>query len=133
MGNTTLMENTMLMEDTIMQVEEKRYENHGNQVALIIPSTGYANRLYEFIKNVKGVLLAKLVKITGSWEENVMTLEVAEEISTEQMIEELSNMCEVATVEQKQSKRVQGATNTYFSVMLKETAMDSPEVKQNKQ
>ena len=128
-----LMENTTLMEDTIMQLEEKRYENHKNQAVLILPSTGDANRLYAFIKDVTEVLSAKLVKITGSWEENIMTLELDKEISADQVTEQLSNIPEVATAEQKQVKTVQGATNTDFSVMLKETAMDSPEAKQNKQ
>ena len=135
MGNTTIMENTMLMEDTtltedtLMQLEEKRYENHENQVELVIPSTGDANRLYGFIKDVTEVLSAKLVKITGSWEENIVTLELDREISADQMTEHLSNIPEVATAEQKQVKTVQGAASTQISVMLKEIAMDSPDVK----
>ena len=123
------MGNTTLMEDTIMQLEEQRYENHKYQAVLIIPSIGDADRLYEFTRDVKGVLLAKLVKTSGSWEENIMTLEIDKEISTEQMIEELSNMPEVATVKPIQSKGVQGINSIHVSVMLKEMVIDEPEIK----
>ena len=117
------MGNTTLMEDTIMLLEEKGCEDHKSQVVLIMPSPGDPNRLYEFIKNVAEVLSAKLVKITGSREENIMTLQLDKAISADQMIEQLSSIPGVTTAERKQVKTVQGATDMQTSVIVKEIAM----------
>ena len=106
-----------------MLLEEKGYENHKNQVVLIIPSTGDANRLYELIKNVTEVLSARLVKITGSREENIMTLELDKAIPTDQVIEQLSSIPEVVAAEQKQPNTAQGATDMQTFVIVKEIAM----------
>jgi hypothetical protein len=95
---------------TVMAKLEKSVteETHQNEVTLIVPSNGDATRLREFTEKFKQIFGARILGIIGSWEQTLITVEIDKMITIESMLDQLVNMREVESVQEKQIKNHNG-------------------------
>jgi len=82
-------------------------ETNHNGVTLVVPSNGDAIHLHEFTNKVKQVFGTRILSTIGSWTETSITIEGDKTTTTANIVNQLVNMPEVETVEEKQVKNQQ--------------------------
>jgi hypothetical protein len=85
-------------------VQLSKEETNNNQVTLVVPSSGDATRLVEFIERIKQIFAARAMGILGSWEETTITFETDTVTRSTDILDKLLNMPEVENVENKETK-----------------------------
>ena len=92
-----------------------------NQITLVVPPTGNATRLQEFMGKVKQTFSGRILKTTGSWKETLVTLEVDSPATMANIVSKLATMPEVERAEQTQIKN-HGTVPTGILVTLSSSA-----------
>jgi len=87
-------------------METQLIEGHtGNkEVTLVIPATDGTGDIKSFLNTVRDKLQARIVKMTGSAKETMVTLELGELPFQSNILDEITNMPEVHIAEEKKLK-----------------------------
>ena len=99
-------------------------EIHKDQVTLAVPSTGDATRLQQFIKKVREMFAARILKIVGSWGETLITLGLDTPLPAAKMVKKLVKMPDVEEAQEKQLTKMQEAPNGILVILSKSSAID---------
>ena len=103
----------------IVNIDQSTLEQlAGEQVTLVIPSTGGATDLQRFIDQVGELLEARILKMTGSWQETSITLKLPRPGDRTNVVDKLMKMPEVEEAEEKKLPKNGDTPRTGILVIL---------------
>lgn len=87
-----------------METQPLERQTDNKEVTLLIPSTDGTGDIKSFLNTVRDKLQARVVKMTGSAKETMVTLELGELPFQSNILDEITNMPEVHLAEEKELK-----------------------------